>query len=187
MAICVTHSIMAFAFAKLTSFFKTRVLNIKDDKEDIALALYKAALLLRCYDHSLEHKVDPLKVDIETFCNDLNGTSKWAMKKYVKRKLDLQVRTMFELIGSNIDKCYNSPHRSKETALEMSKAVGYCPYIGPSRIAKDERGVFIEGNAFTGSIVAIFPGIVHLREYAGKKNYLEQNLMPDPHFFLMKR
>lgn len=35
--------------------------------------------------------------------------------------------------------------------------------------------------------MSIFPGIVHLREYVGKRNYIEENLLPDPHFFLMRR
>ncbi|CAM9571824.1 unnamed protein product, partial [Ectocarpus fasciculatus] len=69
----------------------------------------------------------------------------------------------------------------------MSEDVGYCPYIAESEVDKKGKGVFMSGRACAGSVVAIFPGVVHLREYVGKKNYLEENLLPDENFFLMRR
>ena len=46
--------------------------------------------------------------------------------------------------------------------------------------------MFISGNVTPGTILAIFPGKVHLPEYTTKKNYID-TLLPDEHFFLMKR
>lgn len=38
-----------------------------------------------------------------------------------------------------------------------------------------------------GTLLALFPGLVHLPEYTTKTNYVQENLLPDPHFMLMAR
>ncbi len=63
------------------------------------------------------------------------------------------------------------------------KCIEYLLYF---YIMKGGTGVFISGNVTPGTILAIFPGVVHLPEYTTKKNYVE-SLMPDDNFFLMKR
>ena len=172
---------MAMLISKLSKFFR------RDSNENIAIRLYKSALLLRCHDHNLEHKTEPLRVDIEAICDDLDKMGKSEMQRFVKRSLDAQVHALFEKIQENSDAYFAYHQRSKETAEIMSEEVGYCPYLDDSSVDTNGKGVFLQGRAGAGSVVAIFPGVVHLREYTGKRNYVEENLLPDKNFFLMRR
>lgn len=172
---------MAMLLSKISKFFK------KDSKEHIAFRVYKTALLLRCHDHYMENKNDPLKTDVESICDELDKMGKAAMQSYIKRAMDAQVQNLFEKIAQNSDEYFAYHQRSKETAEIMSEEWGYCPYLHAPSADPDGKGVFLHGRASAGSIVAIFPGVVHLREYTGKKNYVEDNLLPDVNFFLMRR
>lgn len=172
---------MAMLFAKLSKFLKG------DTTENIAHRLYKSALLIRCYEHNIDYNTEPLKKDIEEICDDLDKMSKGSLESYIKTSMDTQMRSLFEKIEDNSSRFFSRHQRSKETAEIMSEDVGYCPYIAESEVDKKGKGVFMSGRACAGSVVAIFPGVVHLREYVGKKNYLEENLLPDENFFLMRR
>lgn len=48
------------------------------------------------------------------------------------------------------------------------------------------QGVFIKGEVAPGTVIALFPGTIHLAEFAKGKDYLK-SLMPDDNFNLMMR
>ena len=48
------------------------------------------------------------------------------------------------------------------------------------------QGVFIKGEVAPGTVIALFPGTIHLAEFARGKDYLK-SLMPDDNFNLMMR
>ena len=48
------------------------------------------------------------------------------------------------------------------------------------------QGVFIKGEVAPGTVIALFPGTIHLAEFANGKDYLK-SLMPDDNFNLMMR
>lgn len=167
--------------SKIRKFFR------RDSKEHIALRLYKSALLLKCHEHNLDYNTDPLKADIHTICDELDKMGKDALQRYVKTALDFQVQALFERIEVNANTYFSYHQRSKETAEIMANDIGYCPYLSEFSADPHGKGVVLQGRAPAGAVVAIFPGVVHLREYTGGKNYVEENLLPDDNFFLMRR
>lgn len=48
------------------------------------------------------------------------------------------------------------------------------------------QGVFIKGEVVPGTVIALFPGIIHLAEFARGKDYMK-SLMPDDNFNLLMR
>jgi len=62
----------------------------------------------------------------------------------------------------------------------------------PSTIPNAGNGVFLRGKkgvliASPGTVLAIYPGLVHLLEYSSQAGYVEKNLLPDPEFMLQVR
>ena len=46
--------------------------------------------------------------------------------------------------------------------------------------------MFIKGEVVPGTVIALFPGIIHLAEFARGKDYMK-SLMPDDNFNLLMR
>jgi hypothetical protein len=175
---------MAMLVAKLSKLFSRQA--PKDNITD-TLRLYKAALVLKCHDHFVETESDPLRTDIEDICDDLDKMGHRALDSFIKKSLDKQMQTLFEKVEFNSDRYFEYHTRSKDSADVVSETVGYCPYISAPSADPTGKGVFMQGNAGAGVIVAVFPGHVHLREYTAQINYVEENLLPDDNFFLMRR
>ncbi|CAM9099009.1 unnamed protein product [Discosporangium mesarthrocarpum] len=64
--------------------------------------------------------------------------------------------------------------------------LGYCPAVKESTIPGAGMGLFVEGCAPEGALVAIYPGLVHLPENLCEPDYIAE-LLPDDDFFLMAR
>jgi len=64
--------------------------------------------------------------------------------------------------------------------------VGFTLRLAPSSIEGAGTGVWLDGAARIGSVVALVPGYVHLREHLKKNGYAKE-LFPDDHFFLTSR
>ena len=174
-------SVMALLLSKLTKLFS------KGSRPSVTVKLYQAALMLKCYDHSVFNKANPSKQNIEKICDELDRMSQGGLQQYISKSLNTQVQSLFEVIEDNSDRYYAYRDRSEESAEFMTDAIGYCPYLADSTVHVGGKGVFMKGHARVGAVVAIFPGVVHLAEYVGKKNYIEKNLLPDENFFLMRR
>jgi len=77
-------------------------------------------------------------------------------------------------------------------SLTLTSKVGFRLECKPSKCSADAgTGVFIRcppgASVAPGTLLAFFPGLVHLPEHTAKKDYLQDNLLPDPHFMLMGR
>ncbi|CAM9450292.1 unnamed protein product [Choristocarpus tenellus] len=64
--------------------------------------------------------------------------------------------------------------------------LGYCPVVRESTLPSAGLGLFVEGAAPEGALVAIYPGLVHLPENLCQEEY-RSKLLPDEDFFLMAR
>ena len=59
--------------------------------------------------------------------------------------------------------------------------------VPPNPFTTIPQGVFVEaGEICPGTVVAFFPGMVHLHEFARREEYVD-GLLPDDHFHLMAR
>jgi hypothetical protein len=68
----------------------------------------------------------------------------------------------------------------------VRERLGFGIDVAPSTAPGAGRGVFLKGSARIGSVVALFPGSVYLREHLRRQD-VEKALFPDPHFFLTSR
>lgn len=76
----------------------------------------------------------------------------------------------------------------EEKNYESRCLLDFSIHVQPSSISGAGEGLFIKNlgprkHVATGSVIAIFPGEVHLKEYTRKKEYVS-NLFPDPNFQL---
>ena len=148
----------------------------------------RATLLLRGFEwvQSNDHR-QPGAADVEQFYVDVEKMGMKNMQLYVNRMVTIQVERIFRVIHDRNNNSH-SPDRSYNSALvdSIASEVGYAPYLAPSSISSAGKGVYLKGSVSAGTVLALFPGEVHLAEYVTKKGYID-DLFPDENFFLMRR
>ena len=170
---------------------------------------YRAALLLKCHEWHVHPDrigttVQPKKEDVEKFYADVNSLETEYLKEYATTRLNEQVLNMFTHIrdsgvvstnnnknGSNLSKIRASP-AINNSRHSLMKSIGFELDCRASKCSSDAgNGVFIrmhqDGIIAPGTVLAFFPGLVHLPEYTTKKGYVTEKLLPDPHLMLMCR
>ena len=76
--------------------------------------------------------------------------------------------------------------RESAASKHLRQEVGFTLRLRDSTIPTAGLGVFLEGQARIGSVVAIFPGSVYLPEHLKTQEHVA-GLFPDPDFFLTQR
>lgn len=75
----------------------------------------------------------------------------------------------------------------KQLLSQLVEKYKFVVEINKSKIPSGGNGLFLRGSVVhPGTVVAIFPGKVHLAEFLTNE-YVESELFPDPHFYLMGR
>jgi hypothetical protein len=175
--------------------------------------IYRAALLIKCFDwrenniinynnnneidDSILHK-QPNKDDVEIFYNEVDEicnnedsmVSETGLHKYVSNNLNKQVTKMFENINTYtiaLDKKIARNVRGDKELPILSNLCGFELEIRQSKIPGAGLGLFVKsGSVFPGTVLAFFPGLVHLSEHVVSPEYI-QTLLPDNDLMLMVR
>lgn len=101
---------------------------------------------------------------------------------------------------------FENIHLKQNQNIPLHKTLGYELEVRPSKIHKGGVGVFIKEQPnlsrdvpviCPGTVVSVFPGVVHLQEplpymkidskIVTKDEYIETKLLPDPHYMLLMR
>jgi len=77
-------------------------------------------------------------------------------------------------------------HQNDLTLEAIKKQMGFSLQVKQSVISGAGKGVFVEGMAEVGDVLALYPGYVYLQQHLAKNN-LAENLFPDENYFLYTR
>ncbi len=167
----------------ILSKIKHLIANHPIQKQNNYLNIYKTSLLLKCYQHEKLNNEAPTKDNILTFCDQLDTFSHGNLKDFIQTECNSQILHLFSRIHEYHEYYHEDYTQTIANSTELRKHIGYATYLDHSKLPDAGTGVFVNGDVCAGTIVALFPGLVHLREYTGKSNYVEKNLLPDPNFF----
>lgn len=116
-----------------------------------------------------------------------------VLKKRLNQAICEQIEEMFENIHTVVEELGNdNPSMTQETYHQelLSRLIEKNRFVLESRkstIPQAGLGLFTLGSVvYPGSVVGIFPGLVHLPQYLTNE-YVDAELLPDPQFFLMGR
>lgn len=134
---------------------------------------------------------------IETFHQNLSKMhSNSHLAKYVQIELNKQVLELFNLIEEQVQESNSAPLRrlQSQEEIQSEKTKKHSPYpfqlsVKPSSIPGAGNGVFLNTEKpfiCTGTVVALYPGLVHLKESLMDREYIK-SILPDPNFMLMSR
>lgn len=116
------------------------------------------------------------------------------LKKRLNEAITEQIEEIFENVHQAVEELgSDTPTNSNPEAYHqdlLSRLVEknrFVLEIRKSTIPQAGDGLFAKGSVlYPGSVVGIFPGKVHLPQYLTNE-YVDAELLPDPHFFLMGR
>lgn len=169
--------------------------NLPSKTSKSYLDLYRASVALKGYEFVQKHKLEDITPEIvNQFHAEVDEFSESKLSKYVSRSLDKQVKDMFIAI----DKNRQEPPKRRLEALEStyvqpSEQTHGMPFqllLRRSGIPNAGEGVFIRAQGdYTicpGTLVALYPGLVHLKEHVADEAHFD-SLLPDPGHMLMSR
>ncbi len=147
----------------LTPFLKP---NVQENVD-----LYRAGLALKCSIFCSKSNAQPTERDVKQFYADIDALDGYSLKNFVENELTSQIRVMFERVHSG---------------AESYDSFSVCS--GKSGIEGAGEGVFLKSknDIPPGTVVALCPGWVHLKEHLSDAAYM-RTLLPDPHLLLMCR
>jgi len=190
------HAVRSVPF--LSSFFKENPRAAR-----LELDVYACATFLKCYAWQTENRADTIKKDtVLSFVADLEKLNAKTRENYVQKEITRQILGLFQ----QIDRANSIDEKSRDNdddALErMSNLIfgkevkdyeeksllDFTLSVKPSSIPNAGDGLFIKNLGprqyiSAGSVIAIFPGVVHLKEYTRNQKYVSA-LFPDPDFQL---
>jgi hypothetical protein len=117
-----------------------------------------------------------------------------VLKKRLNEAISEQVEEIFENVhqaveelGSDNPTNLNPESYHNELQSRLIEKNRFVLETRKSTIPLAGDGLFAKGSVlYPGSVVGIFPGKVHLPQYLTNE-YVDAELLPDPHFFLMGR
>jgi hypothetical protein len=155
----------------------------------------RTALVLKCYEVCKSSPInEPSEEDVDKFTREVDSASHEKLITYARTELNKQLLDMYTSIDrfeceADVLKT-NSANRirkDKEKDVLMND-LKYTVYTKKSCIPNAGDGAFISTTVTIppGTIVCLYPGLVHLREHLRDDDYLSM-LLPDPDFMLMTR
>lgn len=114
-----------------------------------------------------------------------------TLKSNLQDALCTQIEKIFEdideIVGEMESEGISPELYEDELANKLIQRVGFTLDVKKSNIPQAKLGVFVRGTYIhPGNVVAIFPGKVHLPQYLTNE-YVDNNLLPDPDYYLMAR
>ena len=93
---------------------------------------------------------------------------------------------MSETLVQQSDHLLSSLYLSKGDERSLAGRVGFSLVAAPSNVLGAGNGLFIRGGVMAGTLVAYFPGVVHLREHLRDPKAMDQ-FDEDPNFMILSR
>lgn len=158
--------------------------------------LRKAGMVLKQYEQCAKRKLRDFPADqLPKLQQQIDMLTEDSIQKFVEGEITRQLVHMFRYIQQN------HQHHTEATSnhITPTSTVRKMPFsleIKPSTIPNAGDGVFVRltsSNAVDtndylrpGTVVALCPGLVHLKEHLNDRTYLK-SLLPDPDFLLQTR
>jgi hypothetical protein len=177
---------------KPTSLFQNILNELQNDKSlsQDQVDTCKGALLLKCHEWYKTHATQtPPQNIINDIIQSIENTDKKTLKTEVQNLLNIQIEEMFNHIDSSTNALENTSPEiyTEELNNLLMHKIGFTLDVKKSGIKNADYGVFINGTYISpGTVVAIFPGRVHLPEFLTDK-YLDAHIFPDDHYYVMGR
>lgn len=156
-------------------------------QEHLDLYLASTLLLAKKQKNQLDRRLGPADFDKIYASLDILTTNK--LKELVNKSIDEQTVVIYNHIHdirSNIEETNKS---LDQVALDaIFEKVGFILSCKQSKILNSGDGVFVKTKQelTPGTVIAFYPGLVHLPEFTIQPSYLN-TLLPDDDLFLMSR
>jgi hypothetical protein len=152
------------------------------------LEVRRATLLLKGFEWVRNNNFrQPGAAEVDQFFAEVEKMGMKSMQLFVNQMVTKQIEKIFRVIDNRYDDSRAAGSSYNSTLIDgIVRDVGYAPYLDTSSISGAGSGVFLKGKVCAGTVLALFPGEVHLAEYVTKKGYID-DLFPDDDFFLMRR
>jgi hypothetical protein len=173
------------------------------DKPD----LIRAGLLLEAFEH-YKHNDTLNQHGVDAFTERILSLDYDSLRSSVQNGLEEQVISIFRDVASHeamingitsstaskgvLSSSSNDQQRNDtDPATALVRQVGYDVIVRRSEIPHPQagEGLFLRSDGRTvlpGTVLALFPGLVHLAEYTRQKNYFH-SLMPDKDLMMLAR
>ncbi|KAJ1427698.1 hypothetical protein B484DRAFT_419635, partial [Ochromonadaceae sp. CCMP2298] len=151
---------------------------------------YRASLALKCYTVCNKSSAGvPSPEDVDKFMQEVDSMSHPQRAKYVHEGVNDQIISMFTALERH-DLSLASHKKMGRDPAGLRADVGFTLDIRHSNIPGAGEGLFLRTeNARSlppGTVLALYPGLVHLKEHLKKIEHF-QSLLPDDDFLLMAR
>lgn len=132
---------------------------------------------------------------VEEFHQSIEDMEHSQVRRFVQGEINKQVITLFndlfdEDAKSNpkLSNTISIDDESHERDVKDSERVRFTVDVKPSSIDGAEEGVFVDTpqTLIPGTVICLYPGLVHLKEYLKTPEYF-RSILPDPNFLLMAR
>mmetsp|Transcript_16094 Transcript_16094/g.15452 ORF Transcript_16094/g.15452 Transcript_16094/m.15452 type:complete len:347 (-) Transcript_16094:52-1092(-) len=160
---------------------------------------HRTAVLLASYTWHRKNEVIVEKRKTYPIPNDDEYEGFWTLadkstpkeiKENVNLLLDTQIQELFKkLTIYSLELGKKLQKTSKDfvkTEIKLLDTVGFELECRESSIPNSGEGMYIRGEVCTGTVIAFFPGMVHISEYTKDPAYV-QALLPDPDHMMIVR
>jgi hypothetical protein len=156
------------------------------------LSLLRASLALKCYTVCNKSSAGvPSPADVEQFMQEVDAMSHSQRAKFVHDGVNDQLVGMFTAVERyGLSHAHTRKKEAESATSGLRAEVGFTLDLRPSKIPGAGEGLFLSTeNARSlppGSVLSLYPGLVHLKEHLKKTSHF-QSLLPDDDFQLMAR
>jgi hypothetical protein len=121
---------------------------------------------------------------INTVSEEVEAVSLYDWDHFNASKISEQMRELFK----HIDYLAKQSEPSSTNQENSNSSIGYSIHVDESRITNAGKGVFLRARSSIppGTVLALYPGIVHISSNF-RNVYYEKQLLPDPDLMLMSR
>lgn len=152
-------------------------------------------MVLKCREVCFRSETgNPSPRDVDEFTSAVDSMSHDALYTYVQNSINSQIVTMFKSLET-VEELRNQAGMNernvslveKETGILM-RDINYTLEQKCSSIEGAGDGVFLNtpNSISPGTVVSLYPGLIHLREDLKDSAYFS-SLLPDPDFMIMTR
>ena len=131
---------------------------------------------------------------VEEFHQSIEDMEHSQIRRFVQVEINKQVTNLFNDLFEDDRKINPSdviPTIEQATELDEkidSERIRFSLFVKPSTLDGAGDGVFINTSdtLIPGTVICLYPGLVHLKEYLKTPEYF-RSILPDPDFLLMAR
>ena len=164
---------------------------------NIDSGISRLAVALKCYRHCSDKEVERLTPElVEEFHMAVDNMEDAAVRKFVQTEINKQVIDMFDgLAEADKLRASATPRNSNNDthSVPVSTRTNFSLAVKPSPFSNAGDGVFLnrttshaQKQVIPGTVVCLYPGLVHLKEYLKEMSYF-RSILPDPNYMLMAR